>query len=194
VLERPYHLSYPFVFEWNGTWWMLPETSHNQSVELYHCTAFPDCWVLEKTLLRDVRAADGTLWEQDGRWWLFANMATPGAGIHDELHLYYADSPLGPWQAHPRNPVKSDARSSRPAGALFRSGADLIRPAQDCGTAYGRAIVLNKVETLTSEDYRESIVGRIEPGWRNGIVRTHTLNQAGGWRVLDALRYLRRGQ
>jgi hypothetical protein len=25
VLERPYHLSYPFVFQWEGQWYMLPE-------------------------------------------------------------------------------------------------------------------------------------------------------------------------
>src|SRR5206468_3750692 len=25
VLERPYHLSYPFVFAWNGEWYMIPE-------------------------------------------------------------------------------------------------------------------------------------------------------------------------
>lgn len=192
VLERPYHLSYPFVFEWNGAWWMLPETSHNRTVELYRCEAFPGRWMLEKVLLHDVRAADSTLWQHEGRWWLFANMASAEASIHDELHLYYADSPLGPWQAHARNPVKSDARSSRPAGALFHSGDDLIRPAQDCGTAYGRAIALNRVEVLTLDDYRESTTGRIEPGWRAGVARTHTVNQTGDWRVLDALRYLPR--
>lgn len=192
VLERPYHLSYPFVFEWDGMWWMLPETSHNRTVELYRCESFPDRWVLEKVLLHEVRAADSTLWQHEGRWWLFASMAAPGASIHDELHLYHADSPLGPWQAHPHNPVKSDARSSRPAGALFRAGEDLIRPAQDCGTAYGRAIALNRVETLTPDDYCETRVGGIAPGWQAGVARTHTLNQAGGWRVLDALRYLPR--
>ena len=28
VLERPYHLSYPFVFRWRDTWFMMPETSN----------------------------------------------------------------------------------------------------------------------------------------------------------------------
>lgn len=191
VLERPYHLSYPFLFEWDGGWWMLPETSHNRTVELYRCISFPDQWKLEAVLLRDVRAADCTLWQEAGRWWMFANMASPAASIHDELHLYFADSPLGPWQAHPLNPVKSDARSSRPAGALFRDGEALIRPAQDCGVAYGRAIVLNRVEVLTTDDYRESVAGRIEPD-ELGAECTHTLNRAGGWRVLDALRCLPR--
>jgi transcriptional regulator GlxA family with amidase domain len=39
--------------------------------------------------------------------------------IPDELSLFYAESPLGPWTPHPRNPVKSDVRGSRPAGGLF---------------------------------------------------------------------------
>lgn len=190
ALERPYHLSYPFVFEWDGAWWMLPETSHNQTVELYRCERFPGQWILEKTLLQDVRAADSTILEFEGRWWLFCSMASPDASIHDELHVYFADSPLGPWLPHTRNPVKSDARSSRPAGALFRDGGTLIRPAQDCGMAYGRAIALNRVDVLTPDDFAESVMEKIEPGWRNEVIRTHTLNQAGSWRVLDALRYL----
>ena len=51
VLSRPYHLSYPFVFEHEGEFWMIPETSGNRAIELYRAEQFPDKWVLEKTLV-----------------------------------------------------------------------------------------------------------------------------------------------
>src|SRR5262249_34152275 len=41
VLELPYHLSYPFVFERDGQMWMVPESGANRSVDLYRATAYP---------------------------------------------------------------------------------------------------------------------------------------------------------
>ena len=57
--------------------------------------------------------ADATLWFQDERWWLFVD-------FRDELYILYSDSPRGPWGWHRGNPAKSDSRSSRPAGRIFR--------------------------------------------------------------------------
>ena len=37
VLERDYHLSYPFLVEEGGSLYMIPETAHNNTVELYRC-------------------------------------------------------------------------------------------------------------------------------------------------------------
>ena len=41
VLEEPFHLSYPHVFEYNGTFYMIPETQQANSINLYECTGFP---------------------------------------------------------------------------------------------------------------------------------------------------------
>jgi hypothetical protein len=192
VLERPYHLSYPFVFEWDGALYMIPETKGNRTVELYRCARFPDEWRLERVLLADVEAVDATVHEVDGRWWMFLSMAEPGASLLDELHLYHADSPLGPWRPHARNPVKSDVRSARPAGRLFVHGDALMRPAQDGSVRYGYAVTLNRVTCLTPDEYGEEAVSRILPRWRAGVHGTHTFNHHGGLTVIDGFWYRRR--
>ena len=51
-----------------------------------------------------------------------------------ELSIYWADRIRGPWRPHALNPVKLDARSSRPAGALFRRDGKWIRPAASSGS------------------------------------------------------------
>ena len=51
VLEREYHLSYPFIFEWQGTYYMIPETAASRRIELYKCISFPLQWELEKILM-----------------------------------------------------------------------------------------------------------------------------------------------
>jgi hypothetical protein len=184
VLERPYHLSYPFVFEHEGQLLMLPETTAERRVELYRCVRFPDEWELDTTLVDNLAGADSTLWFQDERWWMFVD-------VKDELHILYSDSPRGPWRAHRGNPVKSDSRSSRPAGRMFRNGADVIRPAQDCSVQYGREVVFNKITRLTPDEFEEVEIGRLGTPW-NGSTGCHTFNQLDGITVVDRLVQRRR--
>jgi hypothetical protein len=192
VLERDYHLSYPFLFEWRGTHYMIPETGANKTVELYRAVEFPYRWELEKVLLEDIRAVDATVEEVEGTWWMFTNLSFAGSSASDELYLFHADSPLGPWRPHPRNPVKSDVRSSRPAGRLFRRDGRLYRPAQDASVFYGYAIVINRIIRLTPTEFAEEEVSRILPRWRGDLERNHTLNSAGRLTVIDG--YMRRSR
>jgi hypothetical protein len=192
VLEREYHLAYPFVFEWRGSYYMIPETSANRTIELYRSTAFPFKWKFEKVLIDNIKAVDATLAEIDGHWWMFSNVYTDGASSNDELWVFYADSPLGPWKPHKRNPVKSDVRCSRPAGRLFYWNGELYRPAQDSSHAYGYAIVINRIKRLSACDFLEEEVAKIVPKWHRSISRTHTLNHWGDFTVIDGLRSRRR--
>jgi hypothetical protein len=189
VLERPFHLSYPFVFEWRGNYFMCPESSANGSIDLYRARRFPYEWELEVTLLDAVRAVDPTLVQIEDRWWMFANIAQPDANdpsyFDDELHLFHASSPLGPWTPHKRNPVKRDVRSARPAGRLFNAGGSLFRPSQDCSVRYGYAIALNRIERIDPEAYEESTVSRLLPTWSSGLLCTHTINSSGNLTVVD---------
>src|SRR5260370_20027029 len=131
ILERDYHLSYPFVFQWDGDWFMMPETASNHQGHLYQCADFPRHWKLERVLLSGLRAFDPTPAFLFGKWWLFANIPAYGAGINDELHLFSADAPVGPWTPHRNNPIKSDVRSARPAGRVVEGPGQFYRPAPD---------------------------------------------------------------
>jgi hypothetical protein len=185
VLERPYHLSYPFVFTHAGNVFMIPETSANLTVEMYRCTRFPDQWTFEATLLSGIFATDATLHHDGTRWWMFLTVGEEGSYAWDELHLFMADSPSGPWQPHPRNPVKCDSRSARPAGPLFRRDGRLIRPTQDCSQTYGGAINLCEIEILTPADFREKVIDHIAPDWIPGADGIHTLTATDCIELID---------
>jgi len=188
VLECDYHLSYPFVFEWNDSLYMIPETGSNNTVELYRCNSFPLEWEKQAVLLTANNPSDATLIEFDGKWWMFVNIEEPGVTVNwEELHLYFAESPLGPWTAHPQNPVRSDVRNSRPAGHLFIQDGQLIRPAQDCSKRYGYATALNRIRKLTPHEFLEDEVAKIVPEWDSSVVGTHTLNRAEELTIIDCL-------
>jgi hypothetical protein len=185
VLEPDYHLSHPFLFEWEGTHYLIPESAENRTVELYRAMSFPDKWELAGVLLTNVRAADATVACLGNLWWMFVTIGGQRVSKNDELHLFFAEKPLGPWQPHRRNPVKSDVRSARPAGGVFRWAGHYYRPSQDCSTTYGHAIVLNRIETIDPANYHETEVARITPTWRPRLSATHTINAVAGLTVID---------
>ena len=144
-------------------------------------------------LLDGVRLVDATFHKSAEQWWLFANGAAgEGGGFNDELHLFHARGLLEQWQPHARNPVRSDARCARPAGALYWRNGALYRPAQICVPRYGAGIVLNRVLRLTPETYAERAVGRIAPPPGSGLLGLHTVNRAGPLTMLDVLARRRR--
>ena len=187
VLDQDYHLSYPFVFQWDGDFFMIPETASRHRVELYRCVTFPSRWKLERVLLSGLQAFDPTAALLFGRWWLFANVAAYGAGSMDELHLFHADSPLGPWTPHHHNAVKSDVRSARPAGRIFESHGEFYRPAQDSSKHYGYAVSINRILRLDPEAYEEVEVDKIVPNWGPQVAGVHTFNVAGNMTVIDCV-------
>ena len=188
VLEKPYHLSYPFIFEYSGEFYMIPETAQQRAIDMYRCTRFPDQWVYHKTIMRDLRAVDATLIEHDGLWWMFVNIAGEGGSTWDELHLFYAESPLSDeWTPHLLNPVISDVRYARPAGHIFYRDGDLMRPSQDSSLRYGYALNLNRITKLTTTEYEEELLERLEPPDEGDILAVHTHNFSGNLTVVDAM-------
>jgi hypothetical protein len=193
VLERPYHLSYPFLFEYESQLYMIPETGKNNGIELYRCTRFPDKWEFEKTLIGNVYAVDVTLVNAHEKWWLFTNLQAEDGSTWDTLHLYYADHPLSDlWIPHPLNPIVKDVNSARPAGRIILHEGSLIRPSQDCSVRYGYATNFNRITALTETDYSETCEYTFKPPQKSTILATHTFNDMAGLTAIDAVRRRRR--
>ena len=181
VLERNYPLSHPFLVEHEGRLYMVPESATDGTVEAYRCVEFPLRWELERVLLEGMRLVDATLHRGPDRWWMFA----AAAAIDEDLHLFHAARLLGDWAPHRKNPVKSDARSSRPAGRLYWRNGTLCRPAQICAPRHGTGLALNRVLRLTPEEYVERQVERVFPP--QGLLGLRTVNRAGALTVVDVL-------
>ena len=195
VLAVDGHLSYPQVFRWQDAWYLLPEQAARGGLELYRAVSFPTSWMFDRTLIAQPPLADATIALIDGRWWLFAAAKAPGGTSADELVLYSADAPIGPWQPHPRNPVLSDIRSARPAGALVQRDGRWYRPSQDGSVSYGWALNLNRIDRLDDAGYRETRVAQLQPNWRSDVVGTHTLAEVDDLTAIDlSVRWPRLGR
>jgi hypothetical protein len=188
-INHSLHMSYPYLFEHNGKYYCAPEAYQTKSVPLYVLDVERDSWSQVATLIEGFAAVDPTLFQYDGRWWLFCT--NHGSDVEQKLFLWHAPDLLGPWEPHCANPVKVDVRSSRPAGRPFLFEGRLYRPAQDSSKGYGCAITINRVNRLTILEFAEEPVAHIRPiqssPYRRGI---HTLVGCENITVLDGNRLL----
>lgn len=188
VLEKDYHLSYPFIFKDNNKYFMIPESMDNKTIELYECEDFPDKWKLVKVLMDNVEAVDTTVLKHNNKYWLFSNIRLdPQLSTNEDLFLFYSDDLFGKWTSHPMNPIVSDISSSRPAGKIFEYKNKIYRPSQNASKRYGYGMAINEIVTINENEYQEKNINIILPGWKKNVLATHTLNHDGNLTVIDSL-------
>lgn len=186
AVDEPGHLSFPQVMRCNDAWYMTLESSALKRVSLYRATGFPLDWTRVADLVCNRVCVDPVLHFHEGLWYLFAVVAENRNSTWDELFLFVSEQITGPFRPHPANPVVSDVRRARCAGRLFNHDGKLIRPAQDCASCYGSAVVFNEVLELGPERYSERPISRLAPDWSRSLVACHTYSADGGVELLDA--------
>lgn len=192
VFTKPHHLSYPYLFLFEGDLYLVPEQKAARRVDIYRCVSYPTEFRLVTTLFEGVRMVDTTIFEHEGRWWLFCAMKGKSLRYDQSLCAFYSEHPLnGPWTPHPLNPLVNDIRSGRPAGRVFRDKEGrLMRPSQDCWPHYGAGLNLFVIEELTIHSYREKRLWTLSGQDSGGLRGLHHMDIGGGLLVMDAERDL----
>lgn len=190
VLETKYHLSYPFTFFFDNTYFMVPESSENRTIDLYECIEFPHKWRFVMHLMEDVVAVDTTLFYYSNKWWLFTAMPeNPDALPMVNLHLFSSEIfQTNHWKPHPQNPIVTHLASARPAGRIFIQDGKIYRPSQDNSKHYGYGFDLNEICRLSESEYLENRIFSIRPHWDKKIKGTHTFSREGQLTVIDVYR------
>jgi hypothetical protein len=187
ILDERKHMSYPFPVEHDGDLFVIPETSSKREVALYRLDLSAGTCVRARLLISDFAGLDATVVHHDSMWWLFCTSKDELPEC--KLYLYYSDDLLGPWIPHGLNPVKCDARSSRPGGTPFVADGKLYRPAQDASNGYGGALTINLVTVLTRDQFEEQPIRSLGPipgsPYPDGL---HTLSAAGSRTLIDGKR------
>jgi hypothetical protein len=151
VLDESFHLAYPYVFEWQGRFYLIPDCSEaeSDSVRLYEATRFPYEWKMSAELVQG-EYLDPTLAYEDGVWWLFLTSKDY------TLHLFASQSPMGPWGEVPGSPViQRNKMVARPGGRVVTDGTRTIRFVQDCESIYGGALRVFQIDSLTPSAFSQ---------------------------------------
>ena len=73
VLYETWHMSYPLVFQYNGEYYMIPETADRGEVRIYRATAFPYSWSYLTTIISGIWLHDSTIFRYNNIWWMFTS-------------------------------------------------------------------------------------------------------------------------
>lgn len=158
VIHEPFHLAYPYVFTWNGEYYLMPAgTRELAATPLYKAVNFPLEWTRVTDILSGHTFLDSSIFRYGNRWWLFSDVDADGVRA---LRLYGADQLEGPWTEHPASPiVVDDANISRPGGRVIQYGDRLIRYAHDDTPTYGNQVWAFEITELTETTYAEQPAG-----------------------------------
>lgn len=187
VIVEPHHLSFPFLFRYQGKLFMCPESSAARRIAIYECEAFPLRWRLCHLAMEGVCAADSMFFEHEGRWWLFTNIDPSNEeDCNSELMIYHADSPFAAhWTPHAQNPIYIDSAKAR-NGGLLTDGDQRYRVSQRQGfNAYGEGHAIHRIVTLTPDVYEEETTRTVSAADYPGVEGTHHCHADGELCVFD---------
>lgn len=174
VLERPYHLSYPYMLEDEGEIYMIPETLGNNTIEIYKANPFPYKWDLVSTIMQGVAPADPNIIKHGNQYYLFSTFHGD-----NNLEIHKSSNLLKGWTLSKRQQIIN----SRGAGNIFELGGKTIRPVQNSTKdLYGYGIIFREISI---DPYTEKEIHRINPDWMDGLLGTHTFNANEKYVVVD---------
>ena len=183
ILKDECHYSYPFVFQWDGRWYMIPESSSQCEVALYVSEEFPFKWKKEAVLLQEA-AVDTTVFQLEEQWYLLTFLPVAGSERVTPKVYRLNGMKLEPMQWEYFNPLRV-----RGAGRPFRYRGDLIRPVQvSTDVRYGDRVAFVKME-VSGNQYREIPLQDLTPEavkaraqFYDGL---HTYNASEHYEVID---------
>lgn len=187
IIKRPYHMSYPCVFEYNHNLYMIPETGQNKTLELYcadNNSVFN--WKREKVLLEGEILADATVYYDGENYYIIAYVEEIK---HWKTKVYLLN--MAEKEITELETVESDVNDKRPAGKFFENEGKLFRPVQYNIDRYGGALIIEEVESvhpLKTSKYRTICVDEISiREITDKGLGTHTLSIDGDVYVVDVL-------
>ncbi|WP_254273454.1 glucosamine inositolphosphorylceramide transferase family protein [Haloarcula marina] len=183
VLETDEHLSYPYVFRWDGDYYMVPDRWAKErgpaGVTLYRAESFPHEWTPVADLVRpSTPLHDFSPFRWEDRWWALV-------GDGRDLYAYYSDDLEAPdWTPHAENPVvENRVRAGRPGGRPLVFEDRVLAFYQDCAARYGEKVRLYEISELTPTAFADeerhdspAVEGTGGLGWNSG-----SMHQVDAW-------------
>lgn len=174
ILDQPTHLSFPAIYRVGEVIFVQPENSTAGKSYMYKYDRQAEALVDPVCVCEDP-IADAIIISNNGHYEMYATRNPKPNG--DTLIRYEADRLTGPYKEVTQTVLTSNV--ARMAGAFISTKAGLIRPAQDCNGAYGRAVLFMDGERVVSELRPKGVK----------YAGIHTFNTLGSTFVVDLKKY-----
>ena len=165
VLQEPFHLSFPFVFEVDHQIYMIPESQESDTIRLYRANDDLTSFSFVRILLRQERVnglqcnyVDSHVYKKNGIYYLFTSYMKEWKTTKE---LYISDNMLnGTFVKHPCSPICISHEYGRNGGSLIEYEDKLLRVTQDCHENYGKNVSLLQIVRLDEQNFEEKLFKR----------------------------------
>lgn len=193
IIAEKFHLSFPLIFPYAGEYYLIPESSEDNSLRIYKMGTS----VYEWTLIRRIPmqdSVDTVMVQMDDCVFFINTEEHPTRKIYGKQKIYRMENfPNGELSLM----EESDSYSlvKRNGGGLFYDGAALIRVCQNCTDSfYGKSFSLYEVKNLSGEGgYHDELIQTVEaenlmldlPERKYEIRGTHTYSKTSRYETVD---------
>ncbi len=188
IIEKPFHMSFPYIYEDQNGIFMLPEASYDRCVPILKAVEFPWKWKMVERLLDGEKVCDSILMQKKGLKYLFTQPVEIPYTF-GKLDLY-VETKEG-WKLHSSSPIcKSNPNGARMAGDILDVNCEIYRCGQDCCGGYGKGLCFFRIEKLNPDEYIETSIKNISFNEINikskeHFSGCHTYNISANFEVID---------
>lgn len=197
IVSEPFHLSYPEIFEYNGSRYMIPESSEKSQIRVYKQGEDIKEWNLVNTIDTDYKLVDTVVSIDNNNILLLASDQATDNPFKNRLRFYKMNLSDSPEISEIDIGNRSYDYESRNGGSLITKDGNIYRVIQDSDDGqYGRNILIRKVEKVDKNGFEEQntsivvTVHDIKHGfnrWHYKFEGIHTYGiQENGLEVIDA--------
>lgn len=184
IIDEPFHMSYPNVFQLNNEIYMIPETFQAKQIRLYKAVSFPDKWEFETVLF------DGAAYTDTSLFFAENNCFAISWDVEKEkLFLFEFDTKAKKFI--PIDDSNSTYIDKRPGGNFinYKNGC-VYHALQNADNSYGNYLHIAKVDSfdkngLVENEIATYKVDNISTNVRNNFNRNHTFNRVCDFEVVD---------
>lgn len=186
VLHEPFHLSFPNVFLWRNTWYMLPESNMAGELRLYRAPNFPYDWTLDTVMWKERKLVDHALFPQDNGFLVVTHDVTDAK--HRRNRMLALD--MQKKKVREIFPKGSWCRE-RPGGTFYQEGGKWRHVIQDCQKAYGDYLHVYEVDAISETVFDEHEIGCLTADNvpftpdNHRMEHLHTYNRDAHYEVID---------
>lgn len=191
VIEENFHMSFPYIFEWNHVLYMLPETEMNCSIVLYRCREFPYEWEKIGEFLPGHKIVDSIVENMsEDKVMFIASEYRPDDDFYTRFCRYEMCYQNGNLHMEYKGPVTEEySLESRMAGPLINYN---ILPIQRSTSGiYGYSIKFKRWEDgKVAECLKEVLPNEIAlNGYKYRPIGVHTYSRTSNYELID-IQYL----
>lgn len=195
VLEEDFHLSFPVIFQQDGQYYMMPESSADNSLRIYRMGADPFEWQLARRIPMENSVDTVIIPTQEGFY--FHNTQPHNVEtLKGRQRLYFTSDVLTGELEDITDCLeeKDYVLNMRNGGPVYEKNGERLRVCQNSsGEFYGVSYSEYRILELSRERYREEFVRTVTPEDHNlapypqnlAITGTHTYSRTAKVEAID---------